>query len=808
MYNQLPKKHPLRSAKWIWPEGQVYLYNTFAAFRKDFEIVEQIEKAEIHITADQAYKLYINGKYICRGPARGYQNHWPFDKIDVSSYLHEGHNWISVQAYNPGIGTFQYKHESSAGLICSLVVNDSLTIVSDETWNKRRMNEFKKDTGRYSLQLGFQEHVEISGLDNSWIFDKNSKISWKAPSTEDSTWNDVFAYGLSPYDTLEERGIPMLHEEYVKFDKFVCTSSGRCEKDYKERKNVSWGWVKEALETVKWNTLDKPALIDNDSNGEFVIPICGKDKYNTFTIDVGEYLVGSLNVEINGSVGGEIIDFQYHENMVNNRPAIRPAGKEICNIALADRLFLSDKNIIQHEFFNLQGFRYFSVITRNSENPITIKIKIRKTQYPFTMKGEFECSDKNINDIFDICRRTQQICSLDAYVDTPWREQAQWWGDARVQAHNTFYLDGDPRLLVRGIRSIAGQSTLQGLTYGHAPTIGYNCILPDFSLTWIMTFWDYYWQTENIDLFIEFWPRINQILDYFNTEDARSETGLILHDERYWYFGDWADIYRGYIPTYMNIWYLYTLQHLVRLLNAAGMKREAENITKKADEHKNLILKYLYNEEKCEFCGGLDENLNQVGPVSVHDHLIATLVNLLPEKHDYFYKQWILPYLYEEKLDAATPSVFWSSYLLEEAGRKGYNKDVIKFIKDKWTPMLETGTTWEQFTWDEKENGTASHAWAAHPSYHFTNIITGIRQLEAGWKKISFTPDFDLGIDKALSVIPSPLGMIEASWKIEKNNYKVNIKIPDGVRCQITMPELVKELSAAGEYEFCGRLLT
>ena len=35
----------------------------------------------------------------------------------------------------------------------------------------------------------------------------------------------------------------------------------------------------------------------------------------------------------------------------------------------------------------------------------------------------------------------------DSYVDCPWREQAQWWGDARVQAANTLHLSADPRML-------------------------------------------------------------------------------------------------------------------------------------------------------------------------------------------------------------------------------------------------------------------------------------------------------------------------------------------------------------------------
>ena len=68
---------PLESAQWIWPGSAMYLQNHFAHFRKDFTLQEVLVEAPFYITADKSYRLYINGKYVCRGPARGYQAHWP-----------------------------------------------------------------------------------------------------------------------------------------------------------------------------------------------------------------------------------------------------------------------------------------------------------------------------------------------------------------------------------------------------------------------------------------------------------------------------------------------------------------------------------------------------------------------------------------------------------------------------------------------------------------------------------------------------------------------------------------------------------
>ena len=114
---------------------------------------------------------------------------------------------------------------------------------------------------------------------------------------------------------------------------------------------------------------------------------------------------------------------------------------------------------------------------------------------------------------------------LDAYVDTPWREQAQWWGDARVQAWNTFHLSGDARLFRRGIYQIGGQTTADGLTYGHAPTMAHNCVIPDFTLIWLVTQWDYYWQTGDLQPFRDQRAVVEGVLAYFAAHTGKN--GLV-----------------------------------------------------------------------------------------------------------------------------------------------------------------------------------------------------------------------------------------------------------------------------------------
>ena len=53
-------------AQWIWLSEE----SPMMLSRKSFELGDQPQKALLKITATSQYKLYINGQYIIKGPAR------------------------------------------------------------------------------------------------------------------------------------------------------------------------------------------------------------------------------------------------------------------------------------------------------------------------------------------------------------------------------------------------------------------------------------------------------------------------------------------------------------------------------------------------------------------------------------------------------------------------------------------------------------------------------------------------------------------------------------------------------------------
>jgi alpha-L-rhamnosidase len=90
------------SAQWIThPTASVVDYGVFH-FRKNFELKVQPQEFIIHISADNRYRLFVNGKAVCFGPARADLEHWTFESIDIASYLKPGTNVIAAVVWNFG----------------------------------------------------------------------------------------------------------------------------------------------------------------------------------------------------------------------------------------------------------------------------------------------------------------------------------------------------------------------------------------------------------------------------------------------------------------------------------------------------------------------------------------------------------------------------------------------------------------------------------------------------------------------------------------------------------------------------------
>lgn len=77
-------------ARWISMPGEpANVYGVYH-MRKTFELGEVPSRFIVHVTADNRYKLYLNGRFVSLGPARGDIYNWNFETVDLAPYLKRG----------------------------------------------------------------------------------------------------------------------------------------------------------------------------------------------------------------------------------------------------------------------------------------------------------------------------------------------------------------------------------------------------------------------------------------------------------------------------------------------------------------------------------------------------------------------------------------------------------------------------------------------------------------------------------------------------------------------------------------------
>ncbi|MBQ8381956.1 MAG: family 78 glycoside hydrolase catalytic domain [Clostridia bacterium] len=164
-------------------------------------------RALLRITADDYYKLYINGRYVAEGPAPGYPHAYYVNEIDVTDYLAEGENVFAVHTYYQGLcNRVWVSGDLRQMLWCTLELDGKVVLVSDESW-KCAYHTGYTACGRIGYDTAFAECCD-SGAAEEKFFEKDF---------DDSGWdfarvNTAGGWSLIPQKSAQITVYPMLPE--------------------------------------------------------------------------------------------------------------------------------------------------------------------------------------------------------------------------------------------------------------------------------------------------------------------------------------------------------------------------------------------------------------------------------------------------------------------------------------------------------------------------------------------------------------------------------------------------------------------
>jgi hypothetical protein len=755
----------LREARWLWPiQFQYDNFNLFARIGKGLHLPRAPEKFWAAVSADQSYQLYINGCFVCRGPARGYQSSWPFDVVDLAPFLVAGKNMIQARIYSPGESSFSYICKSFPGFIFAAEWTGG-RLLSDDTWGALEETASVRLAKKSSTQLFRQEHIDLALLPPEADPVPGSG-PWQKPCTHPSF--------TDPWPDMEHRAIPMLKEDASARWRLLGRAAGVSAPDWSKATDVV---VLRAAEGLAHTPV--PASLRDASALRFTG--AGADCYESFLLDFGRTVFGSLELNASGHRGGECVDVLFAESINENTLALELEIEGWNHVALGARLRLA-AGAGRHRFYHPHGFRHAVVTLRHASAPLELAVTLHATGYPLEYKADFQHDNPRLVEIWRMCARTQEVCALDAFVDTPWREQAQWWGDARYQGRNVHWLSGDNRLLKRGIDIISRQRTADGLTYGLAPGVAHACVLPDFSVAWLLSLCDYYDYTGDLSIYDRHIAGVEAVLDYFERQFDRS-IGLVRADPRYWLFLDWAPVFKGEFPAILSFMLLLALRRLSVL---ARLRNDHERLCV-FDRLAGPLARGLAALRAPDglYCDGRDGAGAPVNIYSCVAQVLAAMTGVESPVTADWVERAILPALDPAQKKLVRPNLHWMSEVFDLLAAHGHGAAVVAAIESEWGAMLGKGGVIERRDFVPGRH-SYSHAWAAHPLVHLIKLLGGVRPRAPAWAEVEINPVF--AGNRCAVTVPTPRGPLSVEWKRGAGGIAVRCDIPRGIKATAGHP--------------------
>lgn len=84
----------------VYPAGFDTHRKGSTAIPQNFPTVRKPGSFVINVSADNRFRLFVNGVSVAVGPARGDLEHWRYDTLDIGGHLKKGKNSIAAIVWN------------------------------------------------------------------------------------------------------------------------------------------------------------------------------------------------------------------------------------------------------------------------------------------------------------------------------------------------------------------------------------------------------------------------------------------------------------------------------------------------------------------------------------------------------------------------------------------------------------------------------------------------------------------------------------------------------------------------------------
>jgi alpha-L-rhamnosidase len=737
----------------IWsaiPPDELTQYEVLK-FRKSFDLPNKPASFVVHVSADNRYKLYVNGTLVSLGPARGDLTHWNYETVDIAQYLNAGKNAIAALVWNEGAA----RPEAQISLMTAFILqgkSDTESVVNtDASWKVMRDEGYvpmRPRTHGYYV-TGQDEFITMSKTIKGYEVAGYDDTNWKKPRTmHQGIPKGVFTFAPVNW-MLVPSALPQME--------LTVQRMGSVRKAEGVKTPVGYPKTKAAL-TIPAKT-SVSLLIDNESL---------TNAYATLEFSDGKDAGISLGY-------AEALYLPDKENSLPDK------GKGNRN-EVDGKVFVGRRDSIisdgskSQKFTSLwyRTYRYVLLKVKTADQPLVINdIYGVFTGYPFQVASSFTSERPNLQKNLEIGWRTARLCAAETYMDCPYYEQLQYFGDTRIQCLVTMYNSKDDGLVRNAILQGDQSRFAEGVTMSRYPTAQVQ-IIPPFSLWWIGMVHDY-WMYRNDDKFVaERLPGTRQVLNFFNSYQQADGS---LKDVPYWGFTDWVGgpgWKDGVAPIGMNgnsaildIQLMWTYQVAAQLEEQLGLKDLAMVYKQRADLLAKTIRTKYWNASR-----GMFSDTHDLDVYSQHTNSLAILSGLVKGEDA---KSLATTMLTDASI--AQASIYFKYYVHQAATKAGLGNDYMKWLA-KWDENVAMGlTTWAEMS-DVSGSRSDCHAWGSSPNIELYRTVLGIDTAEPGFKKVKIEPKLG-DLTNVSGAIAHPKGKVIVSYvKDKKGFWNISAELP------------------------------
>lgn len=741
-------------ASWVSHPDLSGISDQIILFRNTFDIENSSEDFIINISADNHYFLFVNGILVTHGPQLSDIKHWKYETLNLKTYLKKGENVVAIKVINFGKRRFLGMQSLYTSLLVNGVTENAKKLSTSgksDTWKTSLDKSYKaieivwRGDGEKSIVGGFYANNPTDFVDmNSY------QTSWQHLDFDDSNWQETEFYesgssmGGSIGYLLEPRNLPLLT------------------------------WEKEEL---KNSVRSSENLKSNFPSNELLIP--AQSKVN-FLID--QKVITNGFPELVFSEGQNAsIKIKYAENLFgpNNEKGDRNDLENKNLLGYYDHIISNGKKSQKFIPNWMRTFRFIKFEIETKDEPLTLNSFVNNTsRTTIPSIAEFSSDNETYNSIFEICKRTVDICTQDYFLSDAYYETMQYVGDTKIQTLLWQAMSGNLAHTKNAIQQFHQSRDSDGNILGAYP-LRSTFIYPTYSLVWVDMVADYYDLTQDKSFIHNYKDGIAHTLGGFE----KNMNDLNLVDKTpYRYFVDWytgpnngggtATNNGGQNSAIVSLHYAHALMNASKLFAAIGDENTSKNYAVRAAEIKASVYDLCYDTQKKLFAERPDKSV-----YDQHTNIMAILTDAIDEN---LQKELLIKLLNDKELLQAT---YYYRYYLFEAIKKVNAPELFALAQQPWGEMITNNmsTTLERFESKEKPTRSEVHPWSASPAYFYFNYLAGIRSTKNNFEEIRIAPAFG-ELQTIAGLLPTEKGNIV--FKLNKTGKKL--------LAEITIPNTMK----------------